>query len=342
MITRRALLASICAVAAAAAMSLAGCGGSSDPGAATTAPSRAAAGTPSIFLAQQTSGSARRLVRCDLTDPASDASPYPMSCSITDTTADDITALLSATQGLYVGLDSGAMLRCATDGTGCTDLNRFGSEVRSLATDGTRIYAGTSGGSVLSCDATAANRCATLHAGGGSVNGLAALGGSVFAATASDQVLMKCDPAASACTRVASLPGSASAMTVSSGRLIVSTFYDLLSCDPMATANACVTHPRNTSQILDVTAGGGNVYVGRGGARDFLQQCDADATNCQRRQTGTTRIPGYSVAVESGRVFLGSTVLWSCKAASVGPCVSVRGLPTGFRSVPVVAAGTPG
>ncbi|NBQ44346.1 MAG: hypothetical protein EBU23_18275, partial [Mycobacteriaceae bacterium] len=165
---------------------------------------------------------------------------------------------------------------------------------------------------------------------------------SVFAATAGNQVLMKCDPTARTCTQLASLPGSASAMTVSSGRLIVSTMYDLLSCDPAATANACVTHPRNNSQILDVTAGGGNVYVGRGGARDFLQQCDADATNCQRRQTGTTRIPGFSVAVESGRVFLGSTVLWSCKAASAGPCVGVRGLPTGFRSVRVVAPGTPG
>ena len=153
-------------------------------------------------------------------------------------------------------------------------------------------------------------------------------------------MLIKCDLTAGTCARHASLPGSASAITVSGDRLIVSTMYDLVSCDP-ATADACVTHPRTTSQILDVTAGGGNVYVARGGARDFLQQCDADATNCVRRKTGSTRITGNAVAVQSGRVFLGSAILWSCKAASVAPCVGTRGLPTGFRSVDLVVAGTP-
>ena len=340
MIARRPILASVCAVVTAAVLALAGCGGSSGSGAASTAPARAAAGTPSIFVANRVPGGVLDVVRCDLTDPASEANPYPVSCSRTDRTGSDVQALLATTQGLYEGLASGAMRRCSTDGTGCADLNTFGSGVRSLATDGTRIYAGTSAGTVLSCDATQADRCSDLRTGPGSVNGLAVTDGSLFAALGTENVLIKCDLTAGTCARHASLPGSASAITVSGDRLIVSTMYDLVSCDP-ATANACVTHPRTTSQILDVTAGGGNVYVARGGARDFLQQCDADATNCVRRKTGSTRITGNAVAVQSGRVFLGSAILWSCKAASVAPCVGTRGLPTGFRSVDLVVAGTP-
>lgn len=151
---------------------------------------------------------------------------------------------------------------------GCVEFDDPGSgSIMSLAYANGRLYAGLSGGVLVSCDASRTGSCVTLDSLGTSVNALAVGGGYVWAGLGNGRI-WRCDPgSANACDlwETAGQPvmsladdGQGTLWAAASGGVFTHPSNVIWSC-PEAYANGCATVISNVNAWW-VTAGAGHGF----------------------------------------------------------------------------------
>ncbi len=142
-----------------------------------------------------------------------------------------VTSMADVSSTLFVGLSKegnagGQILSCGTQANPatCTAVDTFGSSVLSLAPFGSTLYAGTSGGSMLSCDVSGSNNCVTLNSFGSGVNALATDGTAYIYAGTNAGSLMQCPAGkANACITLTSVTGPINSVAYLNGYIYVAT-----------------------------------------------------------------------------------------------------------------------